>query len=282
MRIGEFPFYLAVIFLISWWSLGEDDGITIRTPRYDQPAPPHIEMAPEGKALPDPSYLDPRVQVENSGPVRNSTGTAFSVDEHGLWITARHVVDSCGRLAFVIPGTNVLRKSGAVWIHPNSDMALVQGPPAGAAVQLADTPAGQGSHAFHVGYPRGKPGDVLTQVIGRARMITRGRYRINEPVVAYAEIARWPKFSGSLGGISGGPIFNRQGHVIGVTVAGNPRRGRVTGTAPRSFEPLFEYANKRPSATKITRPLFSPSNLVDHGNTLRRKMVVAQLLCFAK
>ncbi len=282
MRFGEFPFYLAVIFFVTWWSFGEDDGITIRSPRQDQPLHPPVEMVPDGEALPDPSYLDPKVQVENKGPVRNSTGTAFSVDEHGLWITARHVVDSCRRLGFVIPGTNILRKSKAVWIHPNSDMALVQGPRAGAAVLLTDTPSGQGSHAFHVGYPRGKPGDVLTKVIGRARMITKGRYRINEPVVAYAEVERWPKFSGSLGGISGGPIFNRQGHVIGVTVAGNPRRGRVTGTAPRSFNPLFEHANKQANANKIIRPPFDPSNLVDQGNILRRKLVVAQLLCFAK
>jgi serine protease Do len=280
MRIGEVPFYLIVIFAIAWWSFDENDGL--RTPRHDQPVPPPIEAGPSGDALPAPSYMDPRVEVENSGPIKNSTGTAFSVDERGLWITARHVVDGCRRLGFVIPGTNVLRKSKNVWIHPNSDMALVEGPPAGAAVQLTRTPAGQGEHAFHVGYPRGKPGDVMTQVIGRARMISRGRYRINEPVVAYAEIERHPKFSGSLGGISGGPIFNSAGQVIGVTVAGNPRRGRVTGTAPRSFEPLFEHANKRPYANKITQPKFGRSNLVDHGNRLRRKLVVAQLLCFAK
>ena len=44
---------------------------------------------------------------------------------------------------------------------------------------------------------------------------SRGRYRFEEPAIAWAEIARVPNFSGSLGGISGGPVTDRDGRVVG-------------------------------------------------------------------
>jgi serine protease Do len=284
MRRGEIPLYLLAIFVVAWWNFSGDEG-ELRTPRYTPPsAPPSAGQSraePGHKNLPEPNFRDPVVRIENSGPVHNATGTAFAVDESGLWITARHVVDSCNRLGFVDPSGRTTRRSGPVWLHPNSDMALVQGPKAGAAVQLTDKPPKIGADAFHIGYPQGKPGDVLSTVMGRARMVTRGRYRIDEPIVAYAERARYPAFSGTLGGISGGPIFNGDGEVIGVSVAESPRRGRVMGTAPRSFEPLFAHAGKRPQAKDITTPTMAPASLANTGDAMRRGFVVARLLCYA-
>jgi len=280
MRRGEIPLYLLIIFVVAWWNFSGDDG-EVRSPRYTPPSPSQDYAEPGHKNLPEPNFRDPEVRIENSGPQRNATGTAFAVDESGLWITARHVVDSCNRLGFVDPGGQRTRRSGQVWLHPNSDMALIEGPKAGAALQLTDNPPKIGADAFHIGYPQGKPGDVLSQVMGRARMVTRGRYRIDEPVVAYAEKRRYPAFSGSLGGISGGPIFNGDGEVIGVSVAESPRRGRVMGTAPRSFQRLFTHAGQRPNAQDITAPNMAPSRLVDTGNAMRRGFVVARLLCYA-
>ena len=117
-------------------------------------------------------------------------------------------------------------------------------------------------------------------MIGPTRMITRGRYRSDEPAIAYAEVRRHPSFTGSLGGISGGPIFNDAGEVIGVTVAGNPRRGRIIGTAPRSFDTLFDAANKQPDRWGSVTPKITPRTLKNEGDKLRRSAAVSRLHCY--
>ena len=278
MRFGKLPFLLLYLVIVLWYSL-PDDGEEVRTPRYDPPPREPIATPKDGETLPPPSFRDPTFQVENNDPQRNSSGTAFAIDRDGLWITARHVVDGCTRLGFLLPDGRRAYGSQQVWIHPNSDMALVQGPETVAAVELTQHPSPSGADAFHIGYPQGKPADVWSQVIGRARMVTRGRYRITEPVVAYAEVQRFPSFTGSLGGMSGGPIFNNEGRIIGITVAGNPRRGRVIGTAPRSFDRLFKTARRMPGMDNITAPPIDSSTLAATGKEMRRRFVVAKLIC---
>ena len=276
MKRGEFALYLFVI-LIALWSIRPDDAADIRTPRLPEAAPGQSEDLP-----PLPVIGGERFVVEDAGPKQNSVGTAFAIDDSGdtgLWITARHVVRDCRALGFAVPGRRTLLRAGPVWIHPHSDMALVQGPEPRAAFKLAPQPADRAEDALHVGYPRGLPGDVWSKVIGPTRMITRGRFRSDEPAIAYAEMRRHPPFTGSLGGISGGPIFNAAGDVIGVTVAGNPRRGRIIGTAPRSFAKLFEKAGRRPQRALISVPRITPDTLKNEGDRLRRSAVVSRLHC---
>jgi len=276
MRRCEIPLYLFAILTLAWWTFSGDD-VDVHTPRQ---GPPLMDQGRE-TPLPGPSMRDPAVTIDSSGPVRNSTGTAFAIDEDGYWITARHVVDGCKTVRFHQPWRFKKPPAVKVWLHPNSDMALLEGPATGSAFSLADNPAGAGADAFHIGYPQGRPGDVWSQVIGRARMITRGRYRIDEPIIAYAEKQRFPNFSGSLGGISGGPIFNKRGKIIGVTVAESARRGRVMGTAPRSFKRLFNRAGITPSPTTLESPILSPAGLKVTGDDMRQRVVVAKVLCYA-
>ena len=63
-----------------------------------------------------------------------------------------------------------------------------------------------GDDGYSFGFPQGSPGDVYGKVIGRGRMLTRGgRYRKDEPVVAWTQIRRIPDAGADLSGISGGP-----------------------------------------------------------------------------
>ncbi|MFN3230695.1 MAG: serine protease [Alphaproteobacteria bacterium] len=273
MKLGEFPFYLLLVLLIVWLNQPDDTG-NINVPRQPQ------SQAGDTPDIRTPSPRGPRYVVEDSGVQVNSVGTAFSIDEDGLWITARHVVGGCRGLGFAVPGLRNTLDAGRTTIHPHSDMALVQGPSSSAAFDLATRPAGRGTDAYHIGYPRGRPGDIRSKVIGHARMITRGRYRSDEPVVAYAEVERHPAFKGEIGGMSGGPIFNAAGQVIGVTVAGNPRKGRIIGTAPRSFARLFEEADQRPKAGRVSKPTLTPGTLKQTGDRLRQRFVVARLHCY--
>ena len=280
MKRGEFPFYLVII-LIGLWFAGTDEEDDIRTPRMAPPGQAaEAEIIPNIPARPDPFGRGPRFVVEDTGAQQDSTGTAFAIDDDGLWLTARHVVSGCDALGFAVPGQFRTQRAGQAWIHPHSDMALVQGPKPVAAFELASAPAGRGADAFHIGYPQGRPGDVQSQVIGPVRMITRGRHRSDEPAIAYAEVRRHPSFAGSLGGMSGGPIFNERGQVIGVTVAGNPRRGRIIGTAPRSSADLFEQVKAQPTVARPAAPQIDPNSLPDVGDALRRSAAVSRLHCY--
>ena len=107
---------------------------------------------------------------------------------------------------------------------------------------------------------------------------SRGRYRFEEPAIAWAEIARAPNFSGSLGGISGGPVTDRDGRVVGVTVAGSRRRGRVITTSPETLE-AFIGALGVPPATSTPRVQITSHNFPNTGRRLRKTRGVVQVVC---
>ena len=77
----------------------------------DAMAPEALPTPPmrEGRLrpLPPPSAFDERILVQVDKPM-SGTGTAFSVNALGQWVTARHVVDGCANVALEVqPGTLV-------------------------------------------------------------------------------------------------------------------------------------------------------------------------------
>ncbi len=269
-RLEIIGYVLSALFIL--WQFVPDRGTEVRTPRLP---PPPVQPEVRTPGLPFPSY-----EVEDEGAPRNSTGTAFAVDDQGLWITARHVARGCRKLGFAQPGRRTLVAADRAWLHPHSDTALVEGPAAREGFAPSPAPVAPGSDAFHIGFPQGSPGDVWSKAIGPARMVTRGRHRSDEPVVAYAEVARYPAFQGSLGGISGGPIFDASGRIIGVSVASSPRRGRILGAVPGSFEALFDEAERRPQPARTAAPALAPASLRRTGDRLRKDFTVAKVYCF--
>ena len=107
---------------------------------------------------------------------------------------------------------------------------------------------------YSFGFPQGSPGDVYGKVIGRGRMLTRGRYRKDEPVVAWTQIRRIPDVGADLSGISGGPWVDAAGDVIGVHVAGSPRRGRSYSTAPRTLLTAIRQSGVRAGKDPRSHP----------------------------
>lgn len=242
-------------------------------------APPEERIVGQGRPLPEASAFDERVLVQAGEPA-DGTGTAFAINRQGDWLTARHVVDGCSQLALEVgPGTYVPIPPEAVRLSPDSDLALISTGRAPTALALApDAELTVGTQGFHVGFPQGKPGEATSKLLSRSRLVTRGRVRGEEEVLAWAEQGRTRGLLGSLAGISGAPVLDAQGRVVGVTVAESPRRGRIYTTAPETMAEFLEAEQVKFDTDLAARP-FSVQDYGQKADRVRRSLGVVKVVC---
>jgi len=279
----EFGLYLAVLlfFIVRYANVDLDEDRR----RGGPPGRPPV-AAPKDPAvfLPDNALL-PRqegdVLVELEREVHNSVGTAFAVDGAGTYVTARHVIDGCGKVYFVLARGGLVEVASAV-SEGNRDFAILRVKQNNAFhLILSGHEMGRGTEGFMMGFPQGDPADVRATVIGTTEMRSTGRYRAREPVIAWVERERRPGFGGSLGGISGGPVFDSNGNVVGTVVAGAPRRGRVYTTHPKVFAETGLLSGSKEGRTPILRSGISPGNFDSIGKSLRASGAIRQVYCQA-
>jgi S1-C subfamily serine protease len=233
----------------------------------------------EGVPLGPASPFDPAVVVRAPDGQGPDTGTAFSVSDSGVWLTARHVVEGCSKAAVVVAeGRGV---AAQVRIAPGSEAAILITQGGAPALPLGLTlPLKRGARAFNPGYPQGHPGEIATRLLGRENLVMRGRGARTEPVLVWAEVGRTEGLNGTLSGISGAPALDEAGRVIGVTVGEAPRRGRIYTTTPEAVTAAFAAAKVRPAG-------FAPGQAIavdNYGRVadgLRRDLRVAQVVCLA-
>lgn len=217
---GCLPFVLGGLLLVAWF--GQD----VQVPRLQVE-----QFDPRSPRRPLPGWQDEQFVIEDQpgGPI-DSMGTAFAVDRDGAWLTAEHVTHGCARVGledgrFARPVSRVIESREA-------DAALVPDSlPSAAALPLSSRAPQPGTPGYHMGFPAGEPTLVLSELIGEASA-RRGRSAVTQPVLAWAESGRIPDGDGTLSGISGGPVFAEDGHVVGVNSASADRRGRILTTAP--------------------------------------------------
>ena len=279
--------FLPTLLIQVYLAYFQDDG----PPQFRRPPATQIVPAPQARApkqvplrhqtgavLRPRSSLDPSFTVD-VGEKGDSTGTAFSIRNDGIWFTARHVVDGCNRVGLQVDQRRAA-KVQKVQSHPKADIAVLWTRGGKPGIAIASAPLRVNQHGYHVGYPEGKPGQVISSLIGRRNMRTIGRYRHTEPVVAWVERARHP-VTQSLGGLSGGPAFNAAGEIIGVTVAASKRRGRVFTTAPATMDDMLFLAKIQPAGSPSGGLQIRPSDgeYVQYGEKLRGELIVAKVLC---
>jgi hypothetical protein len=110
--------------------------------------------------------------------------------------------------------------------------------------------------------------------------VARGRYAVEEPVLAWAELGRTSRLRGSLAGMSGGPVLGANGQVIGVTIAESARRGRIYTAAPSSIMRLLRV--EQAPADGLPAPRLAADNYGQEADDLRRSLAVAQVVCVAR
>ena len=247
--------------------------------RFEPPAPkPPTES---GRPLPAESRRDPRLIVEIEEKKGTSVGTAFSIDPSGVWITAHHVTSGCDLVGLQKNDGKLVRVL-EVSERADADIRILRTRGGRPRMKVIRPQLRIGEDGYSFGYPQGIAGDVHGRVIGRGRMLTRGRYRKDEPVIAWTQVKRIPDRGPDLSGISGGPWVNARGEVVGVHVAGSPRRGRSYSTAPRL---LIDAVRSSGASTfglieaDSAKALLNPVRFADYGTRLRRDLIVAKVVC---
>jgi S1-C subfamily serine protease len=251
-----------------------------------RPVPPLTEpdarhLARQGqRPLPGPSPRDPILKIVDRDPgAEVYSGTAFAIDDRGHWLTAHHVVSGCGQMAILTAPRNAVRITEVV-AHPQADVVVLANGPSAPALLLGSRTLFEGQDGFHFGYPRGEPGDVHGELIGRVNV--RGPRSV-EPGLLWAEVEREPSNDLPLGGLSGGPVVNPGGAVIGIAIGSSPRRGRVASAAPESVEAVLTQAGLDVHQTEPEGPgklNVAGSNYAAFGDKLRRRRSVAKMLCW--
>jgi serine protease Do len=269
----------AIRALSATWSGDEAAPDTGRPPILaDAPPPPPrtSEMA-----LPPPSPIDPVFKVQIDRRSGSAVGTAFAIDDEGVWVTARHVVQDCGQVG--VRGRGGLLRASVAWVHPRADVAVLRTRGGSPPLALSSEKLLVGQDGFAIGFPQGRPAAVHGRLIGRTQMQAEGRFKGRAPTIAWAEVARQPSFSGSLGGLSGSPVLDQRGNVIGVTVAESPRRGRFESVAPEVLAGLTAAERPLRLAPPGSRALtLSGERLAQVSDQLRGDLRIAQTVCHAR
>lgn len=279
MRIPDWLVYalvLVVIVTTLFYSEGERNSVEESIAGSPEIAAPFPSEERLGPLLPETNPFDERVLVQ-VGEVEDGIGTAFSINQSGLWLTARHVVDGCQQVGLAIGNGRVLPVDTIVR-SANSDLALLYTERAPRTVGVDfEKEMRVGEPGYHVGYPQGQSGEVSSRLLSRSRLVTRGRYSLEEGVLAWAETARPSNIRGTLAGMSGGPVFDADGSVVGVTVAESPRRGRIYTAAPRSITHFLNSQSAIAVGGEVV-PL-SAETYAREANRLRSERAVVKVIC---
>jgi serine protease Do len=270
-RLPDWLVYATVVAAILFASLGRKDDA-------NAPAPPPPVPGAAQMPLAASSPFAPARLAALPAKLETASGTAFSVAESGVWLTARHVLDGCRQSAIVVaPGRGVAAHLRA----ERGDVAVLTtegGSPALPIAVAADVRDGE--QAFHPGFPQGGPGEATSRLLGPQTLRARSRSEPPLALLAWAEVGRTDKLKGTLAGLSGAPALDSEGRVVGVTLAEAPRRGRIYTTTPQAVREALAAARLKPAAGAAGQTITS-ENYGRAADALRRDVRVAQVVCLA-
>jgi uncharacterized protein len=214
---------------------GADNPLNQR-PSAINPLRPRTEWPGNTGSTPSPGASQGSAQplaVTGSDTVlkRVSSGTAFFVTIQGALITNHHVIKDCKQVR-IIGGAEVKLMAADV----KEDLAVLVGPPLGKAVNFrANDRLSQGEEVLAYGFP-------LQSVLATSGQIGAGLISAtsglrNNPSQMQVDV---PLQVGN----SGGPLLDRQGQLVGMTVAklNALQMARVTGDMPQNVNFAIKHS----------------------------------------
>ena len=166
-----------------------------------------------------PSVVQVVAQVSLGGPFGGSgesSGSGFVVDASGLIVTSLHVVDGASTIQVILSDTTRLGAT-LVTSDATNDLAVLRVSGGNlAALSLATDGPGIGQTVIAIGTPLGEfPNSVTVGVVsGLDRSVDVGSARSSKHLTGVFQTD-----AALSSGMSGGPILNLAGQVVGVTTA---------------------------------------------------------------
>ncbi|HEV3139279.1 MAG TPA: trypsin-like peptidase domain-containing protein, partial [Vicinamibacterales bacterium] len=151
----------------------------------------------------------------------DSTGSGFILTSSGYIVTNHHVIAGATLLGVQIPGREKAVPAKVVVDDPEDDLAIVKidGPLGNSPIAFADAAqVRMGQDIVALGYPLGfELGQTVRTATGTISSLLgprdkEGLYQVSAPVQH---------------GNSGGPVFNKDGQLVGVVVSGFTRAQNV-------------------------------------------------------
>lgn len=247
-----------------------------RQERADAPEPPPPVEGEDAVPIAPGGPFGQALVTKVADLRRVEMGTAFSIGPSGQWVTARHVVAGCPKVALMVAeGRGVL---ASVRTDRPVDLAVLKTDGGAPGLPLTLVEPKLGERGFHPGYPGGQAGEATSRFLGREVLPGRRRGVPAQTVLAWAESGRTRGLHGALSGLSGAPVLNAAGQVIGVTLAEQPRRGRIYTTLPSTLQHTLAKAHITPVGVDLGDPI-AVENYFRVADTLRRDVRVAQVIC---
>jgi serine protease Do len=274
------------LFVSNDFNFDEGDGRR-PLPAPEDTVPPSLSDAPPPgrvrRPLPEAAPIDPLISVEAESlkPGEIAFGTSFPIAP-GAWLTARHVANGeCNRVILIVNGRKV--PAQIAYLHPQADLALLKTTNAsGPALPLATGDVEQNETGYTFGYPKEKLGATKDRLMGRSRMQLSGEINGTGPVLTWAEVVRYPDDLPALSGMSGGPVFDEQGKIVGIMVAASVRRGRIHTVAPEILQATaqsFALTDASANAEPVGDVAMQSVSLSDTASTLSKSSRIVPTYC---
>ena len=247
-----------------------------RRTHADSPPPPPLLPSPERDVLAETAPIDPAAMVRVRSRHGPDAGTAFSVGDGGVWLTAGASLADCARPAVLV--NDLEGVVARVVAGPGGRVAVLVSPRGAPALPVASAAPTPGALAFAPGFPHGRPGEVAAHLLGSRQLRFGGRTGPRAPALVWAEIGRTEGLNGALTGLAGAPLLDGEGRVVGLVLAEAPRRGRLYAASPAELAAALAAA-KAPRPGQASGATITVDDYGLAADALRRTMRVAPTAC---
>lgn len=184
---------------------------SIRETELDRLNRAFVHLASESR----PAIVQIRVNGAGNGQTHGSRGSGFFIDPEGYILTAQHVIDKANEIE-VRTATGQRLVARLVVADSQLDLALlkIQSERAATVLALGDSDRIQvGDLAVVFSYPFGRESSMSLGIISRA-----GKTYPDSAAYEFIQTD-----AGAYPGVSGGPLLNSQGHVVGMITMASER-----------------------------------------------------------